>query len=213
MNTDPALRLLLGLILLCLLVLVAQGFGLFAGAGAADGPYRISMINSKPPWLMRFNATTGQVEQLELRGEGRWVTLGERELDLSESEGGEEALDEPFAAVEPSPTRPPVGPPPSPAAAPPELTALLEAVQPGNPREIRIWAASLLGSYVAKAPDTSIPALIEALNDPDPELVLAATRSLGASRHPDVLPALKQLESHPSGEVQAAAREAVAARE
>lgn len=216
MNTDPALRVLLGLILLCLLLLVAQGFGLGAGGGAGDR-YRISLIKSKPPWLMRVNSATGEVEQLELRDgrrDGRWVTLGQREL---EEEGGEQVLDEPFATAPPAPkpTATPPAPAPSsappPAAAPSDLSALVEAIQPGNPREIRIWAASLLGGYVAQEPDTSIPVLVQALGDPDPGLVLAATRSLGASQHPDALLALEKLASHPDPAVQAAAREAVAA--
>ena len=215
MSHDPALRVLLGLILICLLLLVAQGFGL--GPGAGEGPYRISVIKAKTPWLMRINTVTGRVEQFEFKGERRWVTLGEREreLELGELEAGEGELDGPFAEAgtgRPTPPRPGARPRPAPGSPAPrnELAALVEALGPDNPREIRTWAVRLLGGYVAEAPDTAVPALIGVLGDPDGEVVAGAARSLGAS--PDARSALRELRSHPDARVQAAAREALAGR-
>lgn len=210
MSHDPALRVLLGLILACLVLLVAQGFGL--GAGAGQGPYRISVIKSKTPWLMRVNTDTGLVEQFEIKGDRRWVTLGERELELGEMEGGEEDIEAPFAETEPAPRRPKAAPHEAPQADAPqgELDALVDAVKPGNPREIRSWAANLLGSYVAEAPDKAVPALVGALGDPDGEVVVAAAHSLSGSRSPAALAALRKLEGHPDAQVQAAARKALA---
>lgn len=210
MNNDPALRVLLGLILLCLLVLIAQGFGL---GSSAEGPYRVSVIKSKTPWLMRFNTVTGQVEQYQMRGERHWVTLGEREPEVAGMEGRDEELETPGAAAEPAaraprPRRAASPAPEAPAGPGDELAALVQAVQPDNPREIRAWAAGLLGNYVGEAPDTAVPALIRALGDPDSAVVAAAARSLGRSRQPEALQALKKLESHPDAAVKAAAREA-----
>jgi hypothetical protein len=217
-NHDRALHVLLGLILVCLVLLVAQGFGLGVRAGEDQGSYRVNLIKAKPTWLMRVDTVTGRVEKLEIPDGERWVTLGEPEPDLAGIGG--EGLDQPppLAEAPPEPARRmavprPPQPAPTPAPAQTEVTALVAALGPDNPREIRTWAAGLLGSYVAEAPETSRPALIEALGDPDASVVVAAARALGRSRDPESLAALESLASHPDAKVRAAAREAIASHE
>jgi hypothetical protein len=210
MSADPALRVLLTLILVCLLLLVAQGFGM--GRGEGQGPYRVSVIKSGKPWLMRVNTDTGQVERLQLKArDPRWVALGEMEIDLADLEegaaAGTESDEGPAGSFAP---RPRAADAPLEVAPEAELEALVEALQPDNPREIRAWAAGILGSYAAEAPERSVPVLIGALDDPDPAVVVAAARSLGRSGDPGALPALRRLEGHSDAEVQTAAREAVA---
>jgi hypothetical protein len=203
MGTDPALRVLLALILVCLLLLLGRGFG---AGGGGEGPYRVSVIKAGKPWLMRVNTETGQVDRLNLKAASQWEPLGEAALDLAELEKlEEEKAEEPGAATGSSTPDAPLE-----ISDDSELDALLEALGPGNPGEIRAWAAGLLGRYAAEAPERSLPALIVALADPDAAVVAAAARSLGRSDRPEALSALRSLEAHPDARVQEAAREALA---
>jgi hypothetical protein len=226
MNDDTTLRAILALILACLVVLVIQSFR--SGGEGGQGPYRISIIKSRSePWLMRVNTETGQVEQFMMRGDRRWVTLGDVPAGIDDFEDTGEEMDDSGidgAALEeeaapPPPQRaetpaPPAPPTPAPAVAAPalaeqadtqaDLDALVHAIEPGNPREIRVWAAGLLGTYLPDAPADTMAALTGVLDDSDPRVVAAAARSLGRSAHPDARAALKALRDHPDADVRAA---------
>ena len=88
MGSDPVARVLLGLILVCLAILVAQGF---ATSGA--GRYSVAGVRAGAPLLIRTDTVTGQVWKLSLRDSDSWV-----------------AFREPVAAEEPPAAAPPAPP-------------------------------------------------------------------------------------------------------
>jgi len=75
MNGDTTTRLLLIGILVCLIALVAQGFG---GSSDGAGRYTLTGMRAGSPVLIRTDTKTGEVWKLELRGGGGvWQLFGE----------------------------------------------------------------------------------------------------------------------------------------
>ncbi len=79
MPADTVGRVLLGLILACLLVLLARGFGGGASAPARDtGRYRMELTRGpdRQPVLLRTDVRTGEVSILPFNRRGaRWIAL------------------------------------------------------------------------------------------------------------------------------------------
>jgi HEAT repeat protein len=73
---------------------------------------------------------------------------------------------------------------------------------------LRKCAAFILGEMGAKQ---AVGALMLSLGDKDPEVRLQSARALGKLGNPDALPALRDLARRSSGNVKAAAREAIEA--
>ncbi len=218
MHSDPIQRLLLALILVALVVIAAQGglrpaaaptAGGVAAAPGGDSPgrYRVTFGKGRNPSLLRVDSATGRVEELMLKGSREWVVLGG-----SEASGGADAdpEEEGPAAAQPGVAREERRGPVA-VDADSELAALGEALGPGNPREMRLWAARVLGTYRDEQADAAVPLLAGVLEDGDRDVVIAAVRSLGSSTSERALPAVEPLVEHPDPDVQAAAREAVAA--
>lgn len=236
MQVDSSVRILLALILVCLVVLVFQGFG-----GEYADRYKVSVIKSSSPWLMRVDTATGRVDEFRLKGDRVWTTLRETAGDSAQADAaGEEAEGAQPAVAKatpapPPPARPPVAPapkakpvrpgPPVEAAAPgpealerppepitvdaqTEVEALTQALSKSNPPEVRAWAASQLGSFDASR---SVPVLVETLKDGDATVVVAAIQALRATGSPEALGAIRGLVDHPDAGVQQAARQAVQA--
>jgi hypothetical protein len=81
MQPDSATRILLALILVCLVILIVQGFT--GGAERANvGRYDVTGMRVGGPVLVRTDTATGQTWKLELRGGGNtWQEF--REPDAS----------------------------------------------------------------------------------------------------------------------------------
>lgn len=96
MNTDSTTRLLLIGILVCLIALVAQGFG---DASSTAGRYTLTGMRAGAPVLIRTDTATGEVWKLELRGGGgTWELFREpspREDADAESAAADPALPDP----------------------------------------------------------------------------------------------------------------------
>ncbi len=100
MQSDAATRILLASILLCLVILIVQGF---TGAGLpADqiGRYSVTGLRAGGPILVRADSATGRAWKLDLRGGGapdHWVefreSAGERESPAELAPGA--PLDQP----------------------------------------------------------------------------------------------------------------------
>jgi hypothetical protein len=219
MSSDPVARVLLALILACMLVLVFQGFGNAGDAGRLLGRFQVIGMRAGAPVLIRTDTESGQVWKLELRGGGnQWIPFTEKE---AEQEGGDERASaresqtREVARVEREVVEPPgapsaaEAPPPAatpgetPASASPVLQEEIESMadalaNPELPNDMRTWAADQLGRM--DAPD-STTALLAALNDPDPEIVLAAIDALRGRDDPRIEPALAALGEHPDERV------------
>ena len=76
------------------------------------------------------------------------------------------------------------------------------------PAEIRVFAATQLATISSKE---TLPALIEALDDPDPAVVVAAIRALELNGDPNAIPELKKLLSHEDDEVRSASQQVIEA--
>jgi hypothetical protein len=79
MQPDPAVRILLASILICLAILIVQGFaGPRARGSEAIGRYSVMGLRAGGPMLVRTDSVTGRVWKLDLRGEtGEWVPFRE----------------------------------------------------------------------------------------------------------------------------------------
>ncbi len=200
MQSDPVSRLLLGIITLALMTLVIQGFtaatsplsiGRAGGAGDAEqaGRYRVNVIKSRTRGgvtLMRSDSSTGEVWLMEdLFADGAlWVAAV--------------GADRPqIAAVEPEPDTPD------------ELRLFIETLAGNSPAEMRAFAAAQLGAGDA---EIGVPALLAAVDDDDPDVLVAVVEALGQTGDARALAAVGRLRSHPDPEVKAAAEAVLTGR-
>jgi hypothetical protein len=106
MQPDAATRILLALILLCLVILIVEGFTGRAERSDAVGRYSVTGMRAGGPILVRTDSATGQVWKLELRGNAAdsWALFREPDgasaprLDQSDQEradplGGDQTLE------------------------------------------------------------------------------------------------------------------------
>lgn len=216
MNGDTTTRLLLIGILVCLIALVAQGFG---GSSGGAGRYTLTGIRAGAPVLIRTDTKTGEVWKLELRGGGGvWQLFGEPgsadgEADDASAETGalldvtDPARDDDLVAAaelprldEPERRR---GPKvnfakPSPKPTPPpkphqpsqeeKLQSFIDAVgREDLPPEIRVWSVK----QVAQSDDPrSTDVLLAALDTKDATVRAAVIEALSARDDPRVAKAL-----------------------
>ena len=141
MQTDTATRLLLAGILVCLIVLIVQGYG--SGAGT-PGRYLMMATRAGTPILIRMDTATGRVWKQELRGgRGRWVEFQEP----AEEEASETAMAPPESVEAPAPreariaapreqTRTPATPDAGPV---PNLEEVHYAAVTTGPYDVFIW--------------------------------------------------------------------------
>lgn len=84
---------------------------------------------------------------------------------------------------------------------------LVDRLQNDRSPEVRVAAAEALSNVNATRAGTS--ALLEALGDPDPQVVIAALDSLQWVDDPSVLPEVREVLDHPNADVREAASETV----
>ncbi len=115
MQSDPYSRAILTFIALCLLVLVAQGFGLGereeleGEAAEGRGQWSLQMLRTGiggPPTLLRMNTATGEISQTKFGGDEGWTPVGVPKQAA--------ATPADAAAPAPAPTQAPEAPPAQP---------------------------------------------------------------------------------------------------
>jgi len=83
MQSDAATRILLASILLCLAILVMQGFT--GERGTSVGRYSVTGMRAGGPILVRSDSATGRVWKLDLaNAAARWVEFRDAELGSAE---------------------------------------------------------------------------------------------------------------------------------
>jgi len=200
-HLDAKTRSLLGLILVCLLILIVQGFG-----GAGSGRYQVAGMRAGAPVLIRTDTETGRTWKLELRGGGdRWVPFlepGESRGDTGAAtgtEGADVGTSAPGASASTESPDADAGRPPHAVPTVPENKPLTEGerqmlidalLRVELPADVRVWTALQLGP-VEGVKVTN--ALLTALNDPEPEVVAAAAEALSQRSDPRIPPALENL--------------------
>jgi HEAT repeat protein len=224
MQPDSATRILLALILLCLVILIVQGFS-GAGDPLERGWARYSVIGMRAgsPLLIRTDGATGQVWKLELRGGDRWVAFqepddaqshptrresstepaepGDAEVEVVEPPGAPRLPSEaPRAAAEVPEVLPPPGTSSSLADVPDFAKALANEALPS---EMRVWVAGELASV---DDPSSTEALVQALGTPDVEVVLAILQALEGREDPRVRSAAEKALTHADPRVRSAAQ-------
>jgi hypothetical protein len=210
MQTDTTTRLLLAGILVCLIVLIVQGYG--SGAGTVPGRYLMMATRAGTPILIRMDTATGRVWKQELRGgRGRWVEF--QEPGEEEAPETAKAPPEPVEAPVPQEARIAIPREQAPAPATPaagqpgasdgtDLENFAKAVRSDHvPVDIRVWAVTQL-SRIHEPSSTEI--LLEALEDEEPRVVTAAIAAVGTRDHDGVAEALEATRTNLDPAVQAA---------
>lgn len=217
MPSDSVTRVLLATILLCLVILVVQGFGDDGGLDTGWGRYQVTGMRAGAPVLIRTDTVTGEVWKLELRGGGdRWVAFHEPET--GDREGGEpeqatrESGDKPArsASAERDVVEPP-GAPPLPDAPPRASQEVLDALPPPS-AAARDEAAA---GAQPEAQGDGLVRLAEALGNPELPADMRAwvARQLGQVDDPAATTALIEALAAAEPEVVAASLRALAGRD
>lgn len=228
MQADSATRILLALILLCLVILIVQGFG--SGGREFEpgwGRYSVTGMRAGAPVLIRTDSVTGQVWKLELRG-GRNTWVAFQEPPESAADSAREPESEgaaPAAATEVDVVEPPGAPPlpDQPRRASAEILAALPPppgvspdmpLRPGDmdsfvdalaneqlPVDMRAWAAGQLAGFDEQR---STMALIAASGSGEPMIATAALRALEGRGGASVRAAGELAKDHPDATVRSA---------
>jgi hypothetical protein len=189
MSPDPMIRVLLGLILACLVILVIQGFGSDEGTPAPDSLAGAQAAADPEPSVATPDPAG---EENEKRAKKK-----KRKKDKKK----------PIVQIKP-PASPPL-PKPRPVQVNPqtEIEALSHALSPENPQSIRVWAAEQLGT---QSDVEAVSVLTETLGDSDTRVVVAAIRALRDSKDPGARGAIEPMLQHQDASVKQAAEQALA---
>lgn len=194
MHTDSYTKVVLSLILLCLVLLAAQGFL------TQVGRYEVEVVKmARRQAILRHDTATGQIWRMKnfASDDARWVALGDEPAEAGAEAAPEEpgdptaisgALDEPREIS--------------------DLETILGSLQSHKP-QMRVWAVAQLshGHFPAVI---AVPPLIPLLDAEEPSVVIAAVEGLARMKDPGALPALRKLLSRPDAEVVASAEKAIA---
>jgi hypothetical protein len=186
MSPDPMIRVLLGLILACLVILVIQGFGSDEGTPAPD-PLAGAQAAADPEPSVATSDPAGEE---------------------NEKRAKKKKKKKPIVQIKP-PAAPPL-PKPRPVQVNPqtEIEALSHALSPENPQSIRVWAAEQLGTQ--SDVEAAVGVLTETLGDSDTRVVVAAIRALRDSKDPSARGAIEPMLQHQDASVKQAAEQALA---
>ena len=120
MQSDPYVRAILTVIALCLIVLVAQGYGLGREEpepAPPEGLWQLQVVRTGlggPPTLLRLNTATGETWHVRFGSNQEWVLMGVPKEDAAPAQ----PAPPPAPAPEPEPAATPE--PPSAPEAPPQ---------------------------------------------------------------------------------------------
>jgi hypothetical protein len=227
MPTDLTTRILLTGILLCLLLLVVQRLGPAGEDPASDraeakevaksGRYLLSQLSTREGLvLLRMDTATGRLWQSEdLLEDGRWVALAEPPPDEEVEWGAfdEPASDEEWVEWVESPEAPPAASPePEVSGREGDLGLLAATLAPGSPPGMQIWAAGQLAESSSDAAEV-VQLLLSALDQDDPEVLVAVIGALERRADPAAVAPLRTLLTHPHEQVRARSQEAISVLE
>jgi hypothetical protein len=211
MKSDITTRVLLTGILLLLVLLVFQqrrGAEATAGEGGAVGVGRFVLLpvrSAGKPVLLRGDTVTGELWHAEgIFGDAHWAAYGSPSApEPAEASGpatGPDASEAPGSGTGPS----------AGAMTPAERDASLiaGAISPESPKAMRLWAVGELGGD-AYDDAVAVPLLVQALEQPEPEVVIAAVEGLQRRKAATSAGAVRELLENPDPGVRAAARAAL----
>ena len=176
----------------------------------------VDRLNIAPNRLLLVDRATGRSWLREASGGRVWNPIGNAGDPLEEEAPVPPAPEPRKAEVSPRPTARQAEKLPVVSRAvldasggddPQKLKVVVEALQkPGLAVEIRVWAAKQLAVF---DPELAVPPLTRALNDDQPEIVIAAIGSLSELGDPTTIPAITALKNHADPRVQEAASAAL----
>jgi hypothetical protein len=183
------------------------------GLPAKAGRYMVSNVRSKyGPMMLCNDVEKGLVYHMPMDGEGGWKQVKEPANDMSK-------LDRiPLSRVTIE-SEPPATPKVTPAPGAgddarslgigDEASIMRETVEDKDlPATMRVFAAEQLGKIKS---EETLPTLVEALEDSDPAVVVAAIWALKINGDPQAIPALEKLASHEDDEVRSASDQVIEA--
>lgn len=178
----------------------------------------VDRLNIAPNQLLRVDRSTGRSWLRETPSGRTWNAIGDAGNSSEEEAPVPPAPQIPSrpAAARPSPAAPRAEPLPVVSRAvlnassgndEQKLKVVVEALKkPGLAVEIRVWAAKQLAVF---DPEVAVPPLKAALNDDQPEIIVAAIGSLSQLGDPTTIPSIQALQNHPNPAVQSAAKAAL----
>jgi len=178
------------------------------GLPVKAGRFLVSSVRSKyGPMLLCNDVENGHVYRMPMSGEGGWQPIQEADNYLSKLDRiplSHQAADELAESPVPEEHVRRSGP-----EAEADAVTLGETIRDQNlPAEFRVFAAEQLADISSEG---TLPALIEALSDPDPTVVVAAVWALELNGDPRAIPELEKLLSHEDDEVQTASQQVIEA--
>jgi HEAT repeats len=179
---------LLAAILLCLLVLLVRDF-----QRGRDSRYRITTLGFAKPQLIRVDVRSGDAWRLdESEGGGRhWARLADLAPRVPTADPGSSGRGAGKQASRAANPQPRVLPEPTAEDIQLYIDTLIGDDLPG---EVRAWTAQQLSGI--DSPRVT-DALLQGLNDPDPEVVGACATALAKRHDPRVRAAFEALREHP----------------
>ena len=190
------------------------------GLPVKAGRFVVSEVRSKyGPMLLCNDVENGFVHRMPMSGEEGWKQLTESSNDLTKLDRiplsrlhTAQDAEEP-AEIEAPPTsggeEPAEIEPPSTSGAPDDLTIMRDTIEDKTlPPMMRVFAAEQLGNIRS---EETLPALVNALDDSDPAVVVAAVWALKLNGDSQAIPALEKLTSHQDSEVRSAAQQVIEA--
>jgi len=190
------------------------------GLPVKAGRFLVSEVRSKyGPMLLCNDVENGFVHRMPMSGEEGWKQLTESTNDMSKLDRIPLSRHSTVESAEPSAqSEPPAessaepsaqSKPPAESTAEEDLTIMRETIEDESlPPMMRVFAAEQLGNIRSEG---TLPALIQALGDSDPAVVVAAVWALKLNGDPHAIPALEKLTLHEDTEVRSAAQQVIEA--
>jgi hypothetical protein len=176
------------------------------GLPVKAGRFLVSEVRSKyGPMLLCNDVENGFVHRMPMSGEEGWKQLTESTNDMSKLDRIPLSRHSTVESAEPSAQ----SEPPAASSADEDLTIMRETIEDESlPPMMRVFAAEQLGNIRSEG---TLPALIQALGDSDPAVVVAAVWALKLNGDPHAIPALEKLTLHEDTEVRSAAQQVIEA--
>jgi hypothetical protein len=176
------------------------------GLPVKAGRFLVSSVRSKyGPMLLCNDVENGHVYRMPMSGEGGWQAIQEADSYLSKLDRiplSRQAAGELVESPVPEEHVRRSGP-----EAEADAVAFGETIRDQNlPAEFRVFAAEQLADISSEG---TLPALVEALGDSDPTVVVAAVWALELNGDPRAIPELEKLLSHEDDEVRSASQQVI----
>ena len=178
------------------------------GLPVKAGRFLVSSVRSKyGPMLLCNDVENGHVYRMPVSGKDGWQPIQEADNYLSKLDRiplSQQAAGELVESPVPEEQARRTGP-----EAEADAVAFAETIRDQDlPSEFRVFAAAQLADISSEG---TLPALIEALSDPDPTVVVAAIWALELNGDPRAIPELEKLLSYEDDEVRSASQQVIEA--